>query len=323
MVLFLERKKFPKALANLLSILLLITILTGALYLMYQQISNMVSEFPQLRAQIMSNIDQLYVFIEETFGVVASKQEEWVKESINNLFESGSDFSKKTLSSASSTLFKMGILPVFIFYLLFYREKILRFIMAIAPREKKAVAIIILKKISTMIQNYMSGIFVVILILSVMNSVGLAALGMKYAITFGIISALFNFIPYFGSWMGASIPVLFALIAGDDPMLALSVFAFYVVVIFIEHNILTPNITGVYVNLNPLFTIFGIIIGSMVWGIAGMFVVLPLMATIKIIFDHNTQLMPFAALIGHQKHAEDQNMIKKLINRIRKKKRNR
>jgi len=144
----------------------------------------------------------------------------------------------------------------------------------------------------------MSGVFIVVVILSILNTAGLSIVGIKYAATFGIISALFNFIPYFGNWIGAFFPFMFALLTGDTPNLALGVLIYYAIVQFFEHNVLTPNITGGYVKLNPLVTIIGIIIAGMVWGIIGMFIIIPFMATVKIVLDYFEPTQPYGFLIG-------------------------
>jgi predicted PurR-regulated permease PerM len=151
------------------------------------------------------------------------------------------------------------------------------------------------------IQKYISGLFTVVAILAVLNFLGLYLLGLKYAILFGIISASFNLIPYFGTWIGAAFPLTFALLTGDSPRLFISVFLMYLVVQFTENNILTPNITGSYVRINPLMTILGIIIGGLVWGVTGMLVVIPFLATIKIIFENIEWLKPIAYLISNDK----------------------
>ena len=171
------------------------------------------------------------------------------------------------------------------------------------PSEKEEDTRNIIRKISHVTPKYVGGVFTVVMILCVLNSFGLWIVGVKYAILFGIISALFNLIPYFGTWFGASIPFMFALLTGDSPNLALGVLLLFVIIQFLENNILTPNITGSYVNLNPFVTILLIIIGGTVWGIIGMFVVVPIVAMIKIIFEHSKSLKPYAYLIG----ADDEN----------------
>lgn len=151
-----------------------------------------------------------------------------------------------------------------------------------------------------MVQRYIGGVFIVVAVLSVLNSFGLYVVGLKYPIIFGIISAFFNFIPYFGTWIGASAPFVFALLTGDSVNLAFGVLLLFAIIQFTENNILTPNITGGYVDINPLITILSIIVGGLVWGVAGMFVVLPVMATIKIICEYTPKLHAVAYLISNQ-----------------------
>jgi predicted PurR-regulated permease PerM len=138
------------------------------------------------------------------------------------------------------------------------------------------------------------------LILIILNSIGLLIVGVKYAIMFGILSALMNIIPYFGTLIGAAIPLSYTLLSGE-PEKALGVLILFAIIQFTENNILTPNITGGSVQINPFFTILSIVLGGMVWGIPGMLVSVPLMGAIKIIFENIEPLHPYAYLIGIQK----------------------
>lgn len=295
---YMEKRRFPRVLANLIAILALLALFTAAIFLIFKQLEALVADFPALKRKALSNIDQFELFIENTFGIESHKTHLWLKQNVSAIFESGSLIMKQTFSATTSTIFKLGILPVFMFYMLLYRDKFYTFLLNVVPRRKKQITIEILSRISSVTQHYMTGVFVVVLILSIINSLGLLFIGLKYAMVFGIISAFFNFIPYFGTWIGGAIPIIFALLTGDSPQLALGVLVFFMIVQFIENNILTPNITGSYVNLNPFITILSIIVGGMVWGIIGMFIIVPLMASLKIIFDYNETLQPFAELIG-------------------------
>ncbi len=300
LVVRLEMLRFPRFLANLVAILLLFSVFTGIIFLMYKQLEVLLDDLPSLKAQALLNIDQLETYIQSISGLEVHKQHQWLKENVNNLFESGSKFLSATFTATTSTLVKMFLLPVFIYYMLFYRQKFFIFLLRIIPSDKKPVAVVILKKISQMVQRYIGGVFVVVLVLSVLNSIGLAIVGIQYPIVFGLISAFFNFIPYFGTWIGASVPLLFALLTGDSIQIALGVLILFTIIQFTENNILTPNITGGYVDINPLITILSIIIGGMVWGVAGMVVVLPVVATIKIISEHSPSLHAIAYLISNQ-----------------------
>jgi predicted PurR-regulated permease PerM len=301
---FLERIKIPRVVANIFSILLLITILTIVLHLVFKNVQNLLADLPQLKAQALQNIDRLEKSIYSLLGVSIQNQKKFLKDLIANLFQAGSQFSGSVFNATANTIFKMGILPVFMFYMLYYRNKVYDFIIMSMPHDKVAVTHKIIGEIKRITPRYLGGIFTVVLILCVLNSLGLLIIGVKYALLFGIISALFNFIPYFGTWIGASIPFTFALLTGESPQLALWVLLLFVVIQFIENNILTPNITGGYVSLNPFFTILIIIIGGMVWGLIGMFVVIPIMAMVKITLDHSKNYKPFAMFIGIERSKE-------------------
>ena len=296
---FLETKaKFPRVLANLLSIILLLGILSFVMFLVYKNIGRITADMPALIAKAHHNIDQLGAFIENSLGYTIETQKQMVHDTINNLFNVSSNFSKSVFKGTTNTVFVLGLMPVFMFYMLYFREKFYKFIIMAVPAEKEEDARDIIKKISFVTPRYVGGVFTVVLILTVLNSFGLWIVGVKYAILFGIISALFNLIPYFGTWIGASIPFTFALLTGESPNLALGVIILFIIRQFTENNILTPNITGSYVNLNPFVTILLIIIGGTVWGIIGMFVVVPVAAMVKIIFDHSKTMKPYGYLIG-------------------------
>jgi len=318
---YLERKGVHRILAILIGIILFLIIISGILYVIIKQVQGMLTDFPTLKSQAHTNIELLFQFVQTKFGIDPVAQEQWLKANVTHLFESGSQFLKKTFSATTGTFFKMVILPVFIFYFLYYRNHFRKFIMKVVPENKRNMAKAIMLKTSRMTVNYMSGVFIVILILSVLNTVGLSIVGIKYAATFGIISALFNFIPYFGNWIGAFFPFVFAILTGDSPNLALGVIIYYVIVQFLEHNVLTPNITGGYVKLNPLVTIIGIILAGMVWGIIGMFIIIPFMGAVKIVFDYFEPTHPYGFLMGIKDSDVEQvrwSRLKKLFNRKKK-----
>jgi predicted PurR-regulated permease PerM len=296
---FLEDKaRFPRILANLVGIFSLMGFFTLVFFILYKRIGIITQDMPELVAQAHHNIDHMGKFIEKTFGITIASQNSMIHQSISKLTDLSGNFGKSLFKGTTSTLFTLGLIPVFMFYMLFYREKFRQFAVMITPKGKEEDTRSIIKKISRVTPRYVGGVFTVVLILSVLNSFGLWVVGVEYAILFGIISAMFSLIPYFGTWIGASIPFTFALLTGNSPHLAVGVLILFVIIQFTENNILTPNITGSYVNLNPFITIVLIILGGAVWGIIGMFVVVPIVAMLKIFFDHSDSLKPIAFLIG-------------------------
>ncbi len=300
LVVRLEMLHFPKVLANLTAILLLLATFTGIIFLIFKQVETLILDLPLLKSKALHNIGLLENYIQSISGLEAYKQHAWLKDSFNGLFESGSNFLKATFTATTSTFFKLFLLPVFMYYMLYYRQKFYISLIRFLPKSQKNTTASILHKISQMIQRYITGVFTVVALLSVINSLGLYIVGLEYALVFGIISAFFNFIPYFGTWIGAAFPIVFAMLTGDTFSLTVAVIILFIIIQFTENNILTPNITGSFIDVNPFITILSIIIGGMVWGVAGMFVVLPIVATLKIIFEHFPAYHAYAYLISNQ-----------------------
>jgi predicted PurR-regulated permease PerM len=318
---FLEKKaKFPRILANLVSIIAAGVFIFFLIYFMVQQLDVFVKDFPVLTRRALENVDQIEQFIEEKVGVASSDQHTWIKTRISELFQFGSDFFGSAFTATTSTLTKVFLMPVFVFFLLYYRNKFRRFILMVIPQDKHKKTKEIINEVSKVTERYMGGIVLVVLILFVLNSVGLMIVGLNYAILLGIISALFNFIPYFGTLIGGIVPLLYAMLLSDDPSKALGVIILFIIIQFIENNILTPNITGGNVRLNPFVTILSIIIGGMIWGIPGMFLSIPFMAILKIVCEQIEELHPYSFLLGTsgtEEHSLTWEKFKKFFNKKR------
>lgn len=312
---FIESKGIPRILSILICILSGIVVLSGAIYLLSTQVGVFTEDFPTLKEQAYANIETINDAIRDKTGVDANFNKEFLKERFSALLETGNDFLKTAFSATTGTIAKFALLPVYVFFLLYYRNKFLEFVLKMAPKNTHEKTIKIISDVSLVTKKYMGGIFIVVIILCFINSIGLLIVGVKYAILLGIISALFNFIPYFGTLIGGAVPLLFVLILGT-PGMAVSVIILFLIVQFLENNILTPNITGGYVRLNPFITILSIIIGGMIWGLPGMFISVPFLGMFKIVCEQIPILRPYSFLLGTEgteNHALSIKNIKKVF----------
>src|SRR5699024_1371981 len=130
-----------------------------------------------------------------------------------------------------------------------------------------------------------------------LNSLGFYIIGIKYALLFGFIAAFFNLIPYLGMVIGYGI-VFLVVMATQSFGVALAMIPQYLIIHFIEANLLTPNITGSYVEMNPLVIILSLLAGGMVWGLPGVFMIIPYLAIFKIICENIPELEPIGFLLG-------------------------
>ena len=110
--------------------------------------------------------------------------------------------------------------------------------------------------------------------------------------------AFLNLIPYLGSIIAASFPMLIAVASKTSPWFALLVLALYIVTQFIDNNFITPKIVGSKVKLNALTSIIAVVVFAALWGIQGMIIAIPLTAIAKLIFDNIDNLKPWGFLLG-------------------------
>jgi predicted PurR-regulated permease PerM len=295
---WLEQKRLHRIPATLLSIVVAACIIGSVVYIIYWQLGLLAEELPQLQKQAQQNINSISQSISSYFGLSAQEFKDWVNRQAGRLADSGGQYMTTIFSSTTSTLAVIGIMPVYIFLLLYYRNKFLDFVMMIWPQEKHRQVSQTVTDISSVTRRYMTGVFIVVLILCILNSAGLMLIGLKFALLLGILSALCNFIPYFGTLIGALFPLTMAIFTGESPREAISVIILFIVIQFTENNILTPNITGGSVQINPMATILGLIAGGMLWGIPGMFSIVPVLGMLKIVFEKNSTTKPIAFLLG-------------------------
>lgn len=315
---FLEKHRFPRILSNLIAIIIGGFIIFLAVKFLSSQFSVFTEDLPKIKEQASENLKDIRDNISASLGVSPYRFEKWGENFISNFFESSGEFFQSLFSATTSTIVRIGLMPVFVFFMLYYRNKFHDFIVAMVPDKQEEKSQRILNEVNLVAKKYMTGVFIVVIILSVLNSIGLSIIGLDYPVLLGVTAALFNFIPYFGTLIGAVFPLLFAILAMPTPDYALWVLIYFVIIQFIENNILTPNITGGIVRLNPFITILSLILGSMIWGVAGMFLIVPFMAIIRIVFENISFLKPVGFLLsnkGTEEHAITWNKIKRMFSK--------
>ena len=156
----------------------------------------------------------------------------------------------------------------------------------------------ILSQIKTVVQSYIVGLLIEMGVVGVLTSVGLMLLGVEYAILLGVITAILNLIPYIGILIAAIVSILATLVNSSELSAIIGVILLNVVVQFIDNNILVPRIVGNKVRINALVSMVGVVIGGSLAGIAGMFLAIPLIAILKVIFDRIEILSPWGYLMG-------------------------
>ncbi|QJD97406.1 AI-2E family transporter [Mucilaginibacter robiniae] len=297
---FFERKlKLPRSMAGFLSILLLVSFVGGIGYLVGSQISNLANDWPQLKDQIGKTADDAQVWIQHSFHINAEKQNAYVKNTATKVMSSGGAVLGTTFGAVSGLLLFYAFIMIFTFLILLYRRLLFKFVLKVFGEEEGQTSVVydIVENIQRILRQYILGLLLEMVIVSTVACIAFLILGVKYGLLLGVITGLFNIIPYIGIFSALLLSSLITFATGAVAK-ALIVAICVIVIHLLDANLLLPLVVGSKVRLNALITFLGIVLGEMLWGLSGMFLSIPTIAIMKIIFDHVEGLKPWGYLLG-------------------------
>ena len=296
---FLEDHKFNRVWSSLISTFSLFIILGVLSYLFIIQFSQFADQLPGIRADIEAEIENLQEQIAAATGVPLEEQKEIIERRTRSLWMVIESQIAMFIGSILDFTLKFLLAFVYVFLLLLYRKKFTGFIIRIySSREERENARDAINKISRVVYQYLLGRAQVMLALAVMYYVTFIIFGLPFALLFTLFGALITIIPYIGPLISGLLPVIFALIFFDSVSVKLTFIVILIIIHLVESYIFEPFFVGKEVKLNALAVVIAIILGGIIWGVAGMILFVPLTATIKIVSNHSEKLKPLGALLG-------------------------
>ena len=302
----LESWGLNRLLSAFISMLMVFIIVGGGITLFSAQIMSLADQLDEFTEKIMKTLSEAVVFINNNInfidelnrGEMVEKGKEWIKESSGSLIQNAFSSSAAFLTGLFTTI-------IFTFLLLIYRVGLTKAFVAFSDDENKSKVFRMLKNIQNVGKQYLSGMFLLIIILGFANSIGLLIIGIDSPFLFGFLAAALSIVPYIGTTIGATIPVLYAFMSSDSIWVPVAVIILFWSIQTIESNFLSPKIVGSSVNVNALVAILSLLIGASVWGIAGMILFLPFAAMLKVVCEEFDQLRPVAMLISNDISADN------------------
>jgi len=287
-------RKLPRGIAIALTILIALTLLVGLCYFLSRQMLTFSEALPSLKAKFLMIGGQVQLWIKNSFGIDTNKQVEM----IHNALMGSQAYVGETLNNILGGAAVLVLLPIYIFFLLYYKPLILDFLFQTFPEKHSMRVAEILGETKTAIQSYVMGLLIEMVIVSAMNSAALLLLGVRSAILIGVIGGILNVIPYLGGIVAIALPLLMVTITKDGYSTQIAILLAYLVIQMIDNNILVPKIVSSKVQINALFSILIVLCGGLLWGYSGMFLSIPFVAILKIIFDRIDGLKPWGQLLG-------------------------
>jgi predicted PurR-regulated permease PerM len=318
---FFERQGFPRGLAAMTSLLLALIVFLVVFYFISNSIASFREDLPLMMNNIDKSIHQLEAWIQKTFQMSRRDVKEIVENSTDKVLPSTSAIVNTTVNTVTSVLF-IGIL-IFIttFLLLLYRRLIVLFFTTLFADEYTLRIHGMFGKTRVVIRSYIVGLVIEMIIIAIANCTVFFLLGLKYALLLGIIAAILNIIPYLGIFMACILTALITLTT-DSPSTVVWVIISMIIIHMLDSNILMPKIMSSKVKLNALATIIGITTGTLLWGIPGTFMAVPILAIMKVIFEEIEAFQPLAILMGDddsEVKSLSKPVLRKIANTVRRK----
>jgi predicted PurR-regulated permease PerM len=294
-----DRLRIPEWLSALTGVLLIVFAGIGLFWFFSWQVIQFSDDLPAMEESIEKKKKSINQYIEKKYNVSKREQNTWLNEKSNEVLESAQSGIGQFFTATGAVLAALFLIPLFMFFFLLYRRKIKEFIRIIQPSKHER-NVELLKDVSMVGRQYLKGMGIVMVILTILNSTGFMILGIKYAILLGAMTAVLNIIPYVGVLIGSLLPVSLALVTSDSIWVAVGAFGICVFTQFLENNFITPKIVGSSVNVNPFASILALLIGGLIWGLPGMIMAIPIAGIIKVVFDRIKVLEPYGYMLGSE-----------------------
>ena len=293
-----EKWRFPHVLAVTCTVVFFVLIVIGILFFISWQISAIANDWDAIRTNLSIHFDTIQKFISSNFNLNNVEQKVLIDSASKNVMESGKNIIGTSLVSFSDVILNLTLIPIYIFLFLLYRTLLITFLTKLFQPEYHEKLKDILYQIKVSVQSYIVGLLIEMLIVSSLTTVGFMVIGVKYAIVLGIITGILNLIPYIGILFAGILSIIATLTASPDITLIIGVLVIVIVVQLIDNNLIVPMIVGSKVQINAFVSIVGIIVGGVIAGFSGMFLAIPIIAILKVIFDRIESLEPWGYLMS-------------------------
>jgi len=298
-ILFLVRRKMNRIVAIIVILILSFLLLAAFGLLLYTQASQFSQSWPTLVDKFTNFLNLSITSAAGYFDINPQLIHNGLAKIRIELINGSSSLIGQTLISVGSGVAMLFLIPVYVFILLFYQPLLMEFIHLLFIKNNQSQVKEIINQTKTLIQHYLIGLFIEFVLVATLYSITLFLLGINYAILLGIIGALLNVIPYIGGIVGTALPMMVAFVTKNSGWYSIYVLVIYYVIQLIDNHYIVPWIVASKVKINALFSILAVFVGNALWGVAGMFLAIPMLAIIKLIFDHIEPLKPWGFLLGN------------------------
>lgn len=283
---WLERHHFPRSVAITLGLLMVMTLFLVLVWILVLQFNAFRQDLPELKTKVKPSIVELQNWIFSRLHISIASQNEWWQQMLKKISDNSGGMLAGTLNKTASALFMLFIIPVFAALFLYNRKSFVLFLeKAVGADYYNRLHQILHQTIHTYF-HFVKGMALVYVMVGILNSIGLLALGIRHAILFGFLTAIMTIIPYVGIFISALLPISVAWITKDSVWYPVGVVGIFAFVQYLEANVIFPRVVAAQLNVSTWATLVAIIGGGILWGVNGMILFIPFVGMLKMVTDY-------------------------------------
>lgn len=313
---FLEKCYFPSTLANFIAVIFALALIAGIIYFLSSQMAVFLKDVTSIREHLTEHIATLQNWVQQKLHISTAQQKVIFDNASEGVKHSGGQYIGQTFLTVSETVVLVILVAIYSFLILCYRHLIKRFLFAVFSSQHKESIQQVVVESKQIIQKYMTGLLIEMAIVAICNSILLFVIGVKYAIFLGVFAAILNIIPYIGLFTGLIFTILVTLGNSSTMNNIIWIIIGMETIHFLDANFLMTKIVGSKVKINALITIVGVVIGGTLIGLPGVFLALPTIAIINVIFAQIDTLKPWSILLSDDRENIPQKRILKHLQKI-------
>lgn len=294
---FFEAKVHNRYISILAAYLVAVVPLFGVLFFFFSRSRVLFADLPSVRQRLNEVATQSLGWLDQQFNLDPKTSFNWVSENIFSVFDIPLELLQESFQSGTTIIANTVLIILITYFMLLYRTAFKNFFLSqVAPKYRETTEQLF-RQLQKLTKRYMIGQGLIVVILGVLIGSGLWLIGVPYPFFWGFLAGFLEIIPYVGTTVGAILPFTYMLMVSDTLWQPVAVLVWYIIIQQLEGNLISPNVMGSSIKVNPLFIIMGLFLGGFMWGVSGMILALPILAISKEVFRSFEVLAPLSYLM--------------------------
>ncbi|MCJ7468623.1 MAG: AI-2E family transporter [Maribacter sp.] len=281
---FFEAKFRNRTVSILAAFLIAVVPFFATILFFINQSRILFSDLPSVNEKVNNFASQLMDWLNQQFQLDPETSSRWISKNLTAVLDLPLSLLQEGVQSGTAIMIYAIMVVLITYFLLLYRTAFKNYFLAQIHPDSRKILAELFDQIQKLAKRYLMGQALVILILGFLIGSGLWLIGVPHAYFWGFLAGFLEIIPYVGTTIGVILPFSYMLMVSDTIWQPWAVIGLYVLVQQIEGNLITPNIMGPSIRINPLFIIIGLFLGGFLWGVSGMILALPMLAISKEVF---------------------------------------